>query len=65
MDLVLQTFGYYIEGSHQRKYTYYIGAGNNKNLIFSLLKKRWWWIETNDPLQADFIWTQLKHNSVL
>lgn len=25
------------------KYTYYIGKGNNKNLLISLLKKRWWW----------------------
>ena len=27
------------------KYSYYVGKGNNKNLIISILKKRWWWTE--------------------
>ena len=26
-----------------KKFTYYVGSGNNKNLIVSILKKRWWW----------------------
>jgi hypothetical protein len=30
----------------ERKYTYFVGNGNNKNLIVSILKKRWWWSES-------------------
>jgi hypothetical protein len=48
-----------------RKYKYYIGSGNNKNLIISLMKKRWWWMEVNCFSEANFIWTQLKQSKVL
>jgi hypothetical protein len=27
------------------KFTYFIGYGNNRNLIRSIFKKRWWWSE--------------------
>lgn len=47
------------------KYKYYVGPGNNKNLIISVMKKKWWWIETSSMLEAHFVWTQLKQNKVL
>ena len=47
------------------KYTYYIGKGNNKNLLISLLKKRWWWTESEDMSSANFVWTQIKVTTIL
>jgi hypothetical protein len=47
------------------KYKYYVGKGNNKNLIISILKKRWWWAETDDIAAANFVWTQLKVANVI
>jgi|JI6StandDraft_1071083.scaffolds.fasta_scaffold26968_4 hypothetical protein len=29
------------------RYEYFVGRGNNANLIRSLMKKRWWWQPTN------------------
>ena len=50
---------------NDKKYTYYVGNGNNKNLIVSILKKRWWWCESEDMPSANFVWTQLKVPSIL
>lgn len=42
-----------------------MGHGNNKNLIVSILKKRWWWSESEDMCSSNFVWTQLKIPSIL
>lgn len=47
------------------KYKFYVGPGNNKNLIVSVMKKKWWWSETSSIAEANFVWTQLKQNKVL
>lgn len=47
------------------KFKYFVGAGNNKNLIVSLMKKRWWWSQTNSMTEAHFVWTQIKQQKVL
>lgn len=47
------------------KYKYYIGSGNNCNLIRSLLRKRGWWSEVDHMNKANFVWTQLKIPAVL
>lgn len=41
-----------------------MGKGNNGNLIRSLMKKRFWFEETNSDKNAHFVWTQIKVNSV-
>lgn len=38
---------------------YYVGRGNNSNLIKSVMKNRFWWEESCLD-EADFIWTQIK-----
>lgn len=57
--IILSSFGVYLDRSEEKntiegeiknrkidkKYTYFVGKGNNKNLIVSILKKRWWWTE--------------------
>ena len=42
------------------KYTYYVGGGNNANLIRSILRKRGWWSEVDNISNAHFVWTQLR-----
>ena len=41
-------------------YKYYVGPGNNNQLIAFLMKKRWFWTRVDSWQQADFIWTQHK-----
>lgn len=40
--------------------TYFIGAGNNRQLVAELMEKRWWWKETNNLHEATFVWSQQK-----
>ena len=42
------------------KYFFFIGRGNNSNLIRSILRKRSWWTETNNVNKANLVWAQLK-----
>lgn len=46
-NLVLQSFGVLIQRESEEKYRFYVGRGNNSNLIKSVMKQRWWWTETN------------------
>ena len=32
-------------------------------LVKSLLKRRFWWVQVDDPKDANFVWTQLKINN--
>ena len=47
----------------ENKYKYYLGKGNNSLLVKSLMKRRFWWVEVDDPKGANFVWTQLKINT--
>lgn len=47
------------------RYYYFIGGGNNANLIRSILSKRSWWVETDILNKANFVWSQLKIQTVL
>jgi hypothetical protein len=31
--------------------------------VIALMKRRFWWVETDDINEANFVWTQLKINS--
>ena len=48
-SIFLSSYGVYVDrvptlpSQKKKKFTYFIGKGNNKNLIISLFKKRWWW----------------------
>lgn len=48
-----------------QKFYYYIGGGNNCNLIRSILRKRSWWSEVDSMSKANFVWTQLRNSQVL
>jgi len=77
-SIILSSFGCFYKGltvktllqiSKGRKngirYNYYVGSGNNKNLIISIMKKRWWWVETDDISKADFVWSQVKVSFIM
>jgi hypothetical protein len=54
-SIILYSFGVYLNKNDEicnvnnvikkndKKYLYFVGKGNNKNLIVSIFKKRWWW----------------------
>lgn len=64
-NVVLQSFGVCLQKEGEEKYKFYVGRGNNSNLIKSIMKQRWWWAETNEPAYAQFVWTQLKHQPTI
>ena len=65
-NLVLQSFGVLLQREgEEAKYRFYVGKGNNSNLIKSIMKQRWWWSETSEPASAHFVWTQLKHQPTI
>jgi hypothetical protein len=33
----------------EKKYKYFVGKGNNSKLIKALMKRRFWWVEVDDP----------------
>lgn len=45
-----------------KKYKYFLGKGNNSLLVKSLMKRRFWWVQTDEIKEANFVWTQLKNN---
>ena len=45
-------------------YKYFVGKGNNSEMIKSLMSARKWWTETLVLTEANFIWTQWKENQV-
>ena len=45
---------------YKKPVKYYVGGGNNCNLVKSVLKNRFWLEETNSAQEASFVWTQIK-----
>jgi len=49
----------------ESSYKFYLGPGNNSQLLAFLMKRRWFWSRVETWQQADFIWTQNRHNSIV
>jgi hypothetical protein len=48
-----------------RKLKAYIAPGNNGAMVAGLIKRRFWWIITDErTADCDFIWTQIKIQDV-
>lgn len=39
---------------------YYVGGGNNSNLIKGIVRRRPWFVLTDKVQDAQFVWTQIK-----
>ncbi|CAD8199428.1 unnamed protein product [Paramecium octaurelia] len=48
-------------------YYFYVGKGNNGNLLKNLFRQRWWWqeVDTLDLNKVNMVWTQLKQNAFI
>lgn len=80
LDIILNSYHCYLEAKSEEredevekargrvinnKYYYFVGSGNNSNLIRSILRKRSWWSETNSMSKANLVWSQLKIPEVI
>ena len=45
-------------------YKAYVGGGNNSLMIKSIIKRRFWWSIADKAEGSNFVWTQLKVNSI-
>ena len=58
-----QSFGVTVKApSESCSYKYFVGVGNNAQLVKTVLGNRWWWsrVEEADKAQANLVWTQWK-----
>lgn len=47
--------------SRGRKLKAYIAPGNNGAMVAGLIKRRYWWVVTDErTADCDFVWTQIK-----
>ena len=60
MEMVLPTDSFFY-------YKYYLGKGNNSNLIKQCLSSRWWWTRVSEDEigSANLVWTQWKDKKTL
>jgi hypothetical protein len=50
---------------YDSKVKYFVGGGNNCNLIKGIMKRRPWFQLTDKAQDAQFVWTQIKLPAVL
>ena len=56
--------GIHISKQSESLFTYYVGPGNNDQLIQKIMKRKKGWVKVHMPGSANFIWTQVKKASV-
>jgi len=46
-------------------YKFFVGEGNNSNLIRGIMRRRYWWNQASSKNEEgiNFLWTQLKINT--
>lgn len=49
---------------YEHKVKYFVGPGNNSNLIKGIMKRRPWFQLTDKMQDAHFVWTQIKNATV-
>lgn len=67
-SLIQQSFGLAVcaEGLPSA-YRYYLGQGNNAQLVKKTFNSRWWWtrVEEDDKLTSNLVWTQWKEKDCI
>lgn len=51
--------------NEQKNYKFFVGAGNNSELVNKIIRMRPWWIRTESYKDAHFVWTSTKHKKTL
>lgn len=46
-------------------YKFFVGSGNNSELVVKIIRSRPWWVRTESSREASFVWTSVKHNKTL
>lgn len=49
---------------YESKVKFFVGGGNNSNLIKGIMKRRPWFALTDKQAEAQFVWTQIKVSSI-
>lgn len=49
---------------YEAPFKFYVGLGNNGNLVRAILKKRFWFEPTKNREEAHLVWTQLKDENI-
>lgn len=65
LDVIRASNGLSLQTEESRNYKFYVGPGNNSNLIVRLMRSRPWWSKTDSRKEANFVWTSLKHKKTL
>jgi hypothetical protein len=79
LDIILNSYHCYLDAKPEEedgegrargrvvnnRFYYFVGSGNNSNLIRSILRKRSWWSESASLAKANLVWTQLKLPEVM
>ena len=51
--------------NEQKNYKFFVGPGNNSELVNKIIRTRPWWIRTESYKDAHFVWTSTKHKKTL
>ena len=51
--------------NEQKTYKFYVGPGNNSDLVAKIVKSRPWWVRCDSYKEAHFVWTSIKHKKTL
>lgn len=48
-----------------KSYKFYVGPGNNSDLVVKVIRSRPWWTRADSTRESHFIWTSVKHKKTL
>ena len=48
-----------------KTYKFYVGPGNNSDLVVKVIRSRPWWTRVDSTRESHFIWTSVKHKKTL
>ncbi|OMJ85700.1 hypothetical protein SteCoe_12889 [Stentor coeruleus] len=65
LDIIRASNGLSLQIEETRNYKFYVGPGNNSNLIVRLMRSSPGWSKTDSRKEANFVWTSLKHKKTL
>lgn len=57
--------GIQLRVNEQKTYKFFVGLGNNSELVTKIIRTRPWWVKTDSYKEAHFVWTSTKHKKTL
>jgi hypothetical protein len=59
------TNGIQMRVNELKTYKFFVGAGNNSDLVVKIIRTRPWWTKVDSTREAHFIWTSVKHKKTI